>query len=85
MRAGDVWVFVLAVMITGAVYERDARAIKEDSWRKGLSWVRGQGFRDWAIEEQDVLSDDEQPDDQDGQSDDESQFVESVEFVERPA
>ena len=51
MRGGDVWVFVLALMVTGVVYERDARAIREAQWRKGVSWVRGQGFRDWSIEE----------------------------------
>ncbi|KAG8170211.1 hypothetical protein KVR01_000956 [Diaporthe batatas] len=87
MRAGDVWVFVLAVMITGAVYEQDARAVREDSWRKGISWMRGQGFRDWSVESEEDLSDEDeqQPEDQDGQSDDDSQFVESVEFVERPA
>ncbi|PSR84080.1 hypothetical protein BD289DRAFT_369101 [Coniella lustricola] len=50
MRAGDVWVFVLAVMITGMVYEKDAEAVREESWRKGISWIRGQGFRDWALE-----------------------------------
>lgn len=82
MKAGDVWVFVLAVMLTGAVYERDARAVREDSWRKGISWIRGQGFRDWAIEEEE-LSDDGQSDVEDGGSDAESEFVESVEFVER--
>jgi len=53
MAAGDVWVFVLAVLLTGVVYERDARAVREDSWRKGVSWVRGQGWRDWAAEEDD--------------------------------
>lgn len=87
MRAGDVWVFVLAVMLTGAVYERDARAVREDSWRKGISWIRGQGFRDWAIEEEDELSDDDGQSDDGGEggSDVESEFVESVEFVERPS
>ncbi|KAK5653000.1 hypothetical protein OQA88_9286 [Cercophora sp. LCS_1] len=51
MKGGDVWVFVLALMLTGVVYERDARAIKEANWRKGISWVRGEGFRDWSVEE----------------------------------
>ncbi|KAK0744330.1 hypothetical protein B0T21DRAFT_280761 [Apiosordaria backusii] len=50
MKGGDVWVFVAALMLTGIVYERDARAIKEGSWRKGISWVRGEGFRDWGVE-----------------------------------
>jgi len=52
MRGGDVWVFVAALMVTGVVYERDARAIKEGSWRKGMSWVRGEGWRDWGAEEE---------------------------------
>ncbi|UQC91612.1 uncharacterized protein CLUP02_17148 [Colletotrichum lupini] len=52
MKGGDVWVFVMALMLTGVVYERDARAVKEGSWRKGISWVRGEGFKDWSIEEE---------------------------------
>lgn len=51
MKGGDVLVFVAALMLTGAVYERDARAVKEGAWRKGISWVRGEGWRDWAMEE----------------------------------
>ncbi|OTA56654.1 hypothetical protein K449DRAFT_416344 [Hypoxylon sp. EC38] len=51
MKGGDVWVFVLALAITGAVYERDARALRESHVRKGVSWVRGAGFRDWGLEE----------------------------------
>lgn len=58
MKGGDVWVFVLAVMLTGVVYERDAQAIKEGNWRKGMSWVRGQGYRDWAMEEDDFEDED---------------------------
>ncbi|KAM4062818.1 hypothetical protein HRG_007634 [Hirsutella rhossiliensis] len=50
MRGGDVWVFVLALMVTGVVYERDARAIREGEWRKGVSWVRGEGWRDWGAD-----------------------------------
>ena len=51
MRGGDVWVFALALMITGVVYERDAKAIREAQWRKGVSWLRGQEWRDWSLEE----------------------------------
>ncbi|KAI1076874.1 hypothetical protein F5B20DRAFT_554116 [Whalleya microplaca] len=53
MRGGDVWVFVLALAISGAVYERDARAIRERNWRRGISWVRGTEFRDWGLEDED--------------------------------
>ena len=59
MKGGDVWLFVLALMVTGVVYERDARAIKEGSWRKGMSWVRGQGFRDWSLEEDELVDENE--------------------------
>ncbi|TDZ53226.1 hypothetical protein CTRI78_v007067 [Colletotrichum trifolii] len=51
MKGGDVWVFIMALMVTGVVYERDARAVKEGNWRKGISWVRGEGWRDWSIED----------------------------------
>ncbi|KAI1204205.1 uncharacterized protein F4807DRAFT_448579 [Annulohypoxylon truncatum] len=53
MKGGDVWVFVLALAITGAVYERDARAIRESRVRKGVSWARGSGFKDWGLEDDD--------------------------------
>lgn len=59
LRGGDLWVFVAALAVTGAVYERDARAIREANWRKGVSWVRGSDWRDWALEEDDEENDDE--------------------------
>ncbi|KAI2636816.1 hypothetical protein GGS21DRAFT_513380 [Xylaria nigripes] len=55
MRGGDVWLFALALAITGAVYERDARAIREANVRKSISWMRGSGFRDWGLEDEDEL------------------------------
>ncbi|CAM1502442.1 Fc.00g044260.m01.CDS01 [Cosmosporella sp. VM-42] len=51
MKGGDVWVFVMALMITGVVYERDAQAIREANWRKGVSFIRGEGWRDWSVED----------------------------------
>ncbi|KAG7286438.1 hypothetical protein NEMBOFW57_008748 [Staphylotrichum longicolle] len=63
MKGGDLWVFVAALMVTGVVYERDAKAIKEGSWRKGISWVRGEGWRDWGMEE-----DEEEADGEDGEA-----------------
>lgn len=65
MKAGEVWVFVLAVMLTGIVYEKDAQAVREGSWRKGISWMRGQGFRDWSMEEE------EEEEDREGEGGDE--------------
>lgn len=59
MRGGDVWLFALALAITGAVYERDARAIREANVRKGISWLSGAGFRDWGLEEEGELELDE--------------------------
>ncbi|WXC58671.1 hypothetical protein SNK03_004572 [Fusarium graminearum] len=59
MKGGDVWVFMLALMVTGVVYEKDAQAIRETNWRKGVSWLQGQGFKDWGAEE------DEEEDDRD--------------------
>ncbi|CRK33759.1 hypothetical protein BN1708_006134, partial [Verticillium longisporum] len=59
MRGGDVWVFVAALMVTGVVYERDARAIREGSWRRGVSWIRGEGLRDWSLEEEEVQGESE--------------------------
>lgn len=58
MRGGDVWVFVAALMVTGAVYERDARAVREERWRKGMSWVRGEGWRDWGAEGEELDEED---------------------------
>ncbi|EMR69023.1 hypothetical protein MGN70_000239 [Eutypa lata] len=66
MRGGDVWIFVVALAVTGAVYERDARAVREAGWRKGVSWVRGTGFRDWGLEEDE--DDDEDADANEGGS-----------------
>ncbi|KAM7221786.1 hypothetical protein V8F06_002779 [Rhypophila decipiens] len=54
MKGGDVWVFVAALMLTGVVYERDRAAIKEAAWRKGISWARGEGFKDWSVDEEDL-------------------------------
>ncbi|KAK4175082.1 hypothetical protein QBC36DRAFT_355586 [Triangularia setosa] len=64
MKGGDLWVFVAALMLTGVVYERDARAIKEGSWRKGISWVRGEGFRDWGVEVEEGEEEEEQEKDE---------------------
>ncbi|KAG5998196.1 hypothetical protein E4U52_001344 [Claviceps spartinae] len=55
VRGGDVGVFVLALALTGVAYERDAQAaVPERQWRKGISWLRGEGWRDWARDEEGV-------------------------------
>lgn len=58
MKGGDVWVFVAALALTGVVYERDAKSLREGNWRKGVSWVRGEGWRDW-VETLEIEGDDE--------------------------
>lgn len=58
-RGGDVAVFMLALLLMGTAYERDARAVREPTWRKGISWVRGEGWRDWAAEEDEDEDEDE--------------------------
>ncbi|KAI0601184.1 hypothetical protein F4775DRAFT_589875 [Biscogniauxia sp. FL1348] len=63
MKGGDLWLFVLALAITGAVYERDARAVRDSRWRKSISWVRGTHFRDWGMEE-DIDGEEEREDDE---------------------
>ncbi|PHH66523.1 hypothetical protein CDD81_6998 [Ophiocordyceps australis] len=52
MRGAEVAVFTLALMVTGIVYERDARAVHEPAWRQGISWLRGEHWRDWALEDE---------------------------------
>ena len=58
MQGGDVWVFVMALLLTGLVYEKDKKAIREGYFRKGVSWVRGTGWKDWGVEETE-MSDEE--------------------------
>jgi hypothetical protein len=58
MKGGDVWLFALALMITNVVYQRDAQAVREAGWRKGISWVRGEGWHDWAVEDEEVEGND---------------------------
>lgn len=62
MKGGDVWVFMLALMVTGVVHEKNAQAIREANWRKGMSWVQGQGWRDWSIEDDENEEEDKDKD-----------------------
>lgn len=66
-------------MITGVVYERDAEAVREENWRKGISWIRGQGFRDWALEEDE---EDEEEEDEVAEEGEDKEEVEEGEFVD---
>ncbi|RDL41881.1 Uncharacterized protein BP5553_01860 [Venustampulla echinocandica] len=51
IRGGDVWLFVCSLMVINVVYERDARAIGSSVIRKGVSSLRGEGFKDCVAEE----------------------------------
>ncbi|KAI4110567.1 MAG: hypothetical protein LQ345_006961 [Seirophora villosa] len=46
VRGGDVGVFVAGLMLVNAVYERDAAAVQGGMLRKGLGFLRGEGFVD---------------------------------------
>ncbi|RDW71808.1 hypothetical protein BP5796_07842 [Coleophoma crateriformis] len=51
IKGGDVWLFVFCLMVVNVVYERDARGIRSSNIRKGVSSLRGEGWRDWIKEE----------------------------------
>ncbi|RDW66411.1 hypothetical protein BP6252_10046 [Coleophoma cylindrospora] len=51
VKGGDVWLFVFCLMVVNVVYERDARGIRSSNIRKGVSSLRGEGWRDWVREE----------------------------------
>lgn len=46
VRGGDLGVFVAGLMVINAVYERDAAAVQGSMVRKGLGFLRGEGFID---------------------------------------
>ena len=51
VRGGDVGLFVASLMVINVVYERDARALRSGGFRRGVSYMRGEGLRDWVAEE----------------------------------
>ena len=51
VRGGDVGLFVASLMVINVVYERDAKSIRTGSVRRGVSYMRGEGFKDWVKEE----------------------------------
>ena len=48
VRNGDVWVFVLGLMLLNTVYEVDPKAVSGGLVRKGLGVLRGEGWVDRA-------------------------------------
>jgi hypothetical protein len=51
VRGGDVWLFVVSLMVVNCVYERDPRGLRSGVMRRGVSSLRGEGLRDCVAEE----------------------------------
>jgi len=49
VRNGDVYVFVVALMVINAVYEVDPKAVSGGVVRKGLGFLRGEGWVDRTL------------------------------------
>ncbi|KAI4106822.1 MAG: hypothetical protein LQ339_002794 [Xanthoria mediterranea] len=49
IKGGDLGVFVMGLMVINMVYEKDARAVQGSMVRKGLGFLRGEGFVDRTI------------------------------------
>lgn len=60
IRGGDVGLFVVSLGVINVVYERDARALRSGGIRRGVSYIRGEGFRDWVAEEDKRIKDKEE-------------------------
>jgi hypothetical protein len=52
VRGGDVWIFVVSLMIVNCVYERDMNSLRSGVMRRGISSLRGEGLRDRVMEEE---------------------------------
>lgn len=59
VRGGDVGLFVASLMVINVVYERDARALRSGPVRRGVSYIRGEGLRDWVAEEDKRITEEE--------------------------
>lgn len=52
VRGGDVWIFVVSLMVVNCVYERDMKSLRSGVVRRGVSSLRGEGLRDRVAEEE---------------------------------
>ena len=50
IKNGDVYLFVVALMVVNCVYDRDPGAVSGGAARRVLSSLRGRGFRDYVAE-----------------------------------
>jgi len=60
VKGGDVWLFVLSLCVVNVVYQRDAAAVKSGVVRRGVSFLRGEGLRDWVKEEEKAMKEGEE-------------------------
>jgi hypothetical protein len=51
MYGGDILLFVLSLGLMNAIYEKKLEAVNSGVVRRGLSYLRGEGFRDALKEE----------------------------------
>jgi len=51
MKGGDLLIFVGSLAVVNAVFERDGRSVEGGLLRRGISSIRGEGFRDRVAEE----------------------------------
>lgn len=59
VRGGDVGLFVASLMVINVVYEKDARALRSGGIRRGVSYIRGEGLRDYVAEEDKRIEEEE--------------------------
>ena len=51
------WLFVVSLMVVNVVYERDGRALRSGVVRRGVSGMRGEGWKDFVTEEEKLKED----------------------------
>lgn len=57
VRGGSVWLFVFSLALVNSVYTRDPGAVRGSVFRKGVSSLRGEGWKDLVpvqIDEEEV-------------------------------
>ncbi|KAI9881281.1 MAG: hypothetical protein M1830_005567 [Pleopsidium flavum] len=68
VRDGDVWIFVAALMVVNVVYEADPKAVSGGVVRKGLGFLRGEGWVDRAVIEKDNENENENENEHEGET-----------------
>ncbi|KAL2063077.1 hypothetical protein VTL71DRAFT_6149 [Oculimacula yallundae] len=52
VRGGDVWIFVVSLMVVNVVFEREKKAVNSGVVRRGVGFLRGEGLGDGLVEEE---------------------------------